>query len=149
MELGMSIPLLLSTGELPEGEHIATLDEVEKEFGASSDRRIELMQGLRRAAKNFEAAGVKRIWLNGSFVTGKANPNDIDGCWEYILSVDMKILDPIFIQSPEEIKNKYGLDFYIANLVEGGSGLPFPDFFQLNRDGDPKGIILIRLGDKL
>lgn len=48
------------------------------------------MQGLRSTALNFEKSGVKRIWLNGSFVTDKKQPNDIDGCWEYTSDVDTK-----------------------------------------------------------
>lgn len=44
------------------------------------------------------------------------------------------------------MKDKYGLDFFIANIIEMGSGLPFPQFFQVNRDGDPKGIIVVRFG---
>ena len=31
--------------------------------------------------------------------------------------------------------------------IEAESGLPFPEFFQVNREGEPKGIIVIRLGD--
>ena len=34
----------------------------------------------------------------------------------------------------------------IANIIEMGSGLPFPQFFQVNRNGDPKGIIVVKLG---
>jgi len=102
---------------------------------------------LRAAALNFEKSGVKRIWLNGSFVTDKKQPNDIDGCWEYTSTVDTKKLDPVFLGTRTEMKRKYGLDFFISNWVEAGSGLPFPKFFQVNRNGNAKGIILIMLGD--
>ena len=144
----MSIPSLSSSGELPPGVHTATLEEVERIYGLSSGRRKKLMSQLRQAAHNLEKAGVKRIWLNGSFVTDKSDPNDIDGCWEYIKAVDINILDPIFLETPAKIKDKYGLDFYIANYIEGGSGLPFPKFFQKNRDGNAKGIILVIIGGK-
>ena len=46
----------------------------------------------------------------------------------------------------EEMKGKYGLDFFIANIIEMGCGLAFPRFFQVNRDGDPKRIIVVKLG---
>lgn len=46
-------------------------------------------------------------------------------------------------------EKKYGLDFFIADIVEAGSGLPFPKFFQTNRNGDSKGIIVIKLGGLL
>lgn len=75
-------------------------------------------------------AGVKIIWIDGSFVTSKENPNDIDGCWEYTPLVNQDKLDSVFLGSRKEMKNKYGLDFFIANIVEMGSGLPFPKFFK-------------------
>jgi hypothetical protein len=143
----MSIPNLLANSELPKGEHVASLNEVEATYGSSNERRKKLMKGLRDAANNFEAAGVKTIWLNGSFVTGKKEPNDIDGCWEYHDLIDIKILDPVFLGDRKEMKNKYGLDFFIANIIEAESGLPFPKFFQKNRDGDPKGILVVNLGE--
>jgi hypothetical protein len=145
------IPNLNNNGELPSGEHQATLDEIEERYGLSSVRRKKLMQGLRDAVQNFETSGVKILWINGSFITGKNEPNDIDGCWEYHAGVDLNKLDPVFISTAGRtaMKNKYGLDFFIANYVELGSGLPFPKFFQKNRDGDPKGIIVIKLGGVL
>ena len=48
-----------------------------------------------------------------------------------------------------ECQHKCGMhiaeDAFIAEIIEGGSGKPFPEFFQTNRDGDPKGIIQINL----
>lgn len=145
----MSIPALQKNGELPPGEHLASLDEIEAIYGVLNERRRSLMQGLRDAAENFEASGVKVLWINGSFVTDKKEPNDIDGCWEYKPEVDRKKLDPVFLGVRNEMKNKYGLDFFIANIIEMGSSLPFPKFFQVNRDGDPKGIIVVKLGGSI
>ncbi|MEE8059807.1 MAG: hypothetical protein V3T17_18545 [Pseudomonadales bacterium] len=142
----MSIPALQNNGELPPGEHKATLDEVEEVYGCSTDRRKLLMRGLREAASNFELSGVKTLWINGSFITDKEEPNDIDGCWEYTPTVDIKILDPTFLGPRDTMKKKYGLDFFIANIIETGSGVPFPKFFQVNRNSDPKGIIVVTLG---
>ncbi len=143
--LTMPIPKL-STYELPPGEHLASLDEIETTFGQSTHQRQKLMTGLRTAASNFEQAGVTKLWIDGSFVTRKLNPNDIDGCWEYTSKVNTKLLDPVFLRTRKEMKAKYGLDFLIAGIVETGSGLPFPKYFQINRNGDPKGIIVIQSG---
>ncbi len=142
----MSIPALQSNGELPPGEHEATLDEIEIVYGKSTIRRKSLMQGLREAADNFAFSGVTTLWVDGSFVSSKDNPDDIDGCWEYSPHVNVDKLDPIFLGCREHIKALYGLDFFIANIIESESGLPFPRFFQVNRDGEPKGILKIRLG---
>ena len=145
----MPIPKLQDNNELPAGEHLACLKEIELVYGVATERRKELMEGLRNAANNLETAGVRTIWINGSFVTNKKEPNDIDGCWEYNQSVNINILDPVFLGDRAEMKKKYGLDFFIANYIEAGSGLPFPKFFQKNRDGDPKGIIIVKLGRSL
>lgn len=143
----MTIPALKRNGELPSGEHSATLDQIESAFGLGSARRKKLMKGLRAAVQNFEQAGVRKIWVNGSFVTAKTQPNDIDGCWEWNQAVQTSLLDPVFLSnSRAEAKLKYGLDFFISAITEAGSGLPFPHFFQVNRDGDAKGIIVMRLG---
>ena len=143
----MLIPALQKNGELPPGEHQASLEELESVFGTATDRRRLLMRGLREAINNLELSGVRTLWIDGSFITDKKEPDDIDGCWEYTPSVDLKKLDPVFLKPREEMKKRYGLDFFISNVIEGGSGLPFSKFFQVNRDGDPKGILVIKLGD--
>src|SRR5688572_12191635 len=90
----MSISTLNKFGEFPPGEHETSLSGVRKRFGTSSAQRKELMRGLTEAAENLKAAGVSKIWVNGSFVTSKEEPNDIDGCWEYTDDVDLDKLDP-------------------------------------------------------
>ena len=142
----MSIPEFDKNGELPPGEYFATIEQIDERFGKSNPRRIALMAGLKNAIENFLSAGVKKIWIDGSFVTSKFEPNDIDGCWEYDKKVDLNILDSVFLQrSRLPMKAKYGLEFFPASIIEGATGLPFPSFFQLNRDGQPKGILVVTL----
>lgn len=149
----MPIPDLNSFGELPPGIHVASVAEVENIFGKSSDRRKILIKGLKQAIKIFKNASVPRIFVDGSFTSSKIDPNDIDGCWS-AEGANLEKLDPRFWdfedtkdfqKKREEIKCKYGLDFFIAELIEGGSGRPFPEFFQTNRNGDFKGIVQINL----
>ncbi len=143
----MTIPKLNHNGELPPGEHLATLEEVDSVFGRSSQRREKLMMGLKAGAANLQIAGVIRIWINGSFITEKEEPNDIDGCWEYTPAVTIEKIDPVFLsESRVPMKNKYGLEFFPAFIIEAGSGLPFPKFFQLSRENEPKGIVVVNLG---
>ncbi|MGB0452637.1 MAG: DUF6932 family protein [Bacteriovoracaceae bacterium] len=152
----MPIPRLEANGELPEGIYDATIEEVRKAFGQSSDRRKLLMGGLERAIDQFQKVNVSAIYLDGSFTTDKNKPNDIDGCWSSI-GVDeskLHLLDNDFWKfnsakdaqvGRDNIKKKFGLDFFIAEEIEGASGKPFPEFFQTNRDGFKKGIIRINL----
>ncbi len=149
----MPIPTLMPNGELPPGVHIVSLTEVETVFGRTNDRRRLLMKGLKKALSLFKAANVSKVFVDGSFTTDKDEPNDIDGCWSSIgvdeLKLDTRFWDfesiDDFERKRHEIKNEFGIDFFIAEIIEGGSGKPFPEFFQTNRDGDPKGIIQINL----
>ncbi len=77
---------------------------MEAVYGCSTDRRKLLMRGLRETANNFELSGVRTLWIDGSFITDKEEPNDIDGCWEYTFKVDVEKLDPLFLGSREAMK---------------------------------------------
>ena len=127
--------------------HLATLEEVEAVF-ATTPRRRRLLEGLRLALQNLRTAGVRRVFIDGSFVTTKADPNDIDGCWEWTEEVNLDLLDPVlldFAQGRRAMRDKYGVNFFLATWVEAGSGLTFLDFFQRNRADDPKGIVQLDL----
>lgn len=143
----MPIPNFNEAGELPPGEHEATLGEIAERFGKSNPQRRKLMAGLRKAARNLFGANVRNIWVDGSFVTNKAHPNDIDGVWDSQPWVNYDLVDPVFGDlTTARMKEKYGLDFY-QNVIEAGSGKPFPYFFQTNRFDEPKGIVLVQHGE--
>jgi hypothetical protein len=77
----MPIPPLDENGFLPPGLHPATLDEIKQRFGRfqQSDRRPQLLASLlqliaaTRSSELFEA-----LLIDGSFVTAKSKPNDVD-----------------------------------------------------------------------
>lgn len=119
------IPAPNALGELPSGIHLVTWDEVVSRFGTTSRRQV-LCEGLRRALANLQEAGVRRVFLDGSFVTTKAEPHDIDGCWEWTAAVDLRRLDPVlldFTHGRQAMQATYGVDFFLATWVEAGSGL--------------------------
>jgi hypothetical protein len=143
------IPSPNAIGELPPGVHAATLAEVEAVFVTTLKRRV-LFDGLRRALLNLTRAGVRRVFIDGSFVTTKADPNDVDGCWEWNDAVNIDLLDPVlldFAHHRQAMKDTYGVDFFLADWQEAGSGLTFLEFFQRNRADVPKGIVQIDLGE--
>lgn len=72
------IPDFQSDGYLPEGLHLATESEVTFRFGASSRRRRRLVLRLRRWLALARATRASRFLVDGSFVTAKLAPNDID-----------------------------------------------------------------------
>lgn len=138
------IPALLASGALPEGEYRATWAEVASAFGKGEHRRA-LLAGLLLACRALGGAGCPQLWLDGSFVTSKAVPGDYDACWDPD-GVDPARLDPVLLDWSTSgrllMKAKYLGDLFIAG-VETRSGLPFVDFFRKDRDGSPKGIVVI------
>lgn len=79
----MAIPPLLPSGLLPPGLHLASLEEVRGQFGRGNDRRRELFEKLDRflaLARTFEI--FRNVFLDGSFVTDKAAPGDVDAVLE-------------------------------------------------------------------
>ena len=60
--------------------------------------------------------------------------------------VDPDQLDPvllIFDRGRAVQKAKYRGELFPAQFAEGGSGMTFLDFFQLDKEGRPKGIIAL------
>ncbi|MDT8447451.1 MAG: hypothetical protein RRB13_11220 [bacterium] len=141
------IPNFEASGNLPPGKHLATFEEVKDRFGGNA-RRIWLLEGLARLLEELKKGDCLQVWLDGSFVTSKETPGDYDLCWD-IYGVDLaKIDDRLFLGSKRsERKEIYRGDIF-ANQIEGGSGKPFEEFFQLDRDGNPKGILVIRLKEQ-
>jgi len=60
---------------LPPGVHDATIEEIETRF-ATSDHRKRMFLGFKNAIEALRKAGCHKIFLNGSFVTGKPIPGD-------------------------------------------------------------------------
>ena len=92
------------------------------------------------------AAGCRRLWLNGSFVTAKDEPADLGACWDTD-GVDLDALDPVLLDLADHRaaqKARFGGEFF-PNVIETQSGLTFVEFFQNERDTSRKGIVVIEL----
>jgi hypothetical protein len=73
------LPGFNSDGNLPEGIHRATAEEVFGRFATASARRQWLGEQLRSLLALAQATGqLSRVFLWGSFVTSKELPNDVD-----------------------------------------------------------------------
>ena len=72
------IPDFRPDGYLPEGIHDASEADVTFRFGLSTTRRRRQIFRLRRWLQLARATRARRFLLDGSFVTDKAEPNDID-----------------------------------------------------------------------
>lgn len=135
-----------TTGYLPPGVHDAPWSEVAPRF-SKNGHRTRLLQGLLAALTNLAGAGCRSLLLDGSFVTEKELPQDYDGAWDPV-SVDPDRLDPVlldFSNGRAAMKSKYMGELFPATSV-AAPGVLFRDFFLKDRNGVPKGVVLIDLG---
>jgi len=106
-----------------------------------------LLDGLAEGLALLADAGCTRVWLNGSFVTAKDEPGDFDCVWAPA-GVDRaglqrtapELLDLSDHRAAQKVR--FGGEF-LPNVTEAASGRRFTAFFQSNRDGTAKGIVVI------
>jgi hypothetical protein len=144
------IPDFDTNGNLPPGVHETTLDDIEVKF-TSTLKRKEHFELLKQLIKDLKAIGCKTIYIDGSYITRKSLPNDIDICWESN-GVDLntaKLIMPIlwdFRNGRYAQQKKYHADIFPARCIELSSKLYFLDFFQVDKNtGESKGIIKLQI----
>jgi len=108
-----------------------------------------MIDGLELAMTQLKAAGCRTIYIDGSFVTSKPNPGDFDACWE---PEDMDY-DHLCQNAPRLLnyldrsaqKSTYKGELFRSDQPVGNYGLVSIEFFQRDRQFNPKGIIAIDL----
>jgi hypothetical protein len=141
---GIPIPELRPDGYLPEGLFFATEAEVETAFGTVNVRRQTLMRRLSYFLQLARAAGTLHFFVNGSFVTAKPEPGDIDAVclvpagWSAETNVATRELDEVALtRLPSELFIAYSESRW-EQWVE---------FFSHTRepDGRRKGLVEVQL----
>lgn len=121
------------SGFLPPGVHPATLAEIETRFGRQSELRRAQMESVRWMVDLAIRAGIRRIVLNGSFVTDTIEPNDVD-C---VLLVGDSTVD-----AAAEDELLRGLPFLDIAMVGSADFTELVSLtFATDRHGAPKGMI--------
>jgi len=142
------IPDFDSRGLLPKGLFRASWQEIEDRFGRNRRRR-QLLKGLKSALDLLKGAGCHRVYIDGSFVTAKKLPNDVDVCWD-IDGVDPISLDSVFFDFSNgraAQRARFGAEFFPAQAPQRLK--TFLDFFQIDKvTGRPKGIIELSLEEQ-
>ena len=72
------IPEFRDDGYLPEGLFIASETEITFRFGSASRRRRRLVMRVRQWIELARAVRATKLLIDGSFVTAKLDPNDVD-----------------------------------------------------------------------
>jgi hypothetical protein len=72
------LPAFDDVGNLPPGIHPCSVEELVARFGSGSEEREAEISELLHFIEAAKTARVRRLLVNGSFVTGKLAPNDVD-----------------------------------------------------------------------
>lgn len=155
----MSLDFEDGTDRLPVGRHRATLEEIEallvEGFPDSATRGPLFASWRNLVAAIQRVVSVQAHWLDGSFVTTKQDPNDIDAVThldgalvDALDEVDMTLIKGLLSHKITEAL--HGCDSYL--VVEYPEGHPgrtayeaavayWDDWFGKDRDGNPKGYV--------
>jgi hypothetical protein len=141
------IPPFRDDGYLPDGIHVCSAPEAIFRFGVGSRRRKRLIARLRRWIELGTQIEAQRLLLDGSFVTAKKNPDDVDAV--LLLPADfaprlehgdeaaVELEGMFLVRQPEEL--------FAAE--DDADWLAWVKFFSQTReaDGRRKGLVEIQL----
>lgn len=131
------IPEFDSEGYLPAGLHLATTEEIDLRFGKESELRQVQMESLGWAIELAKRVGAERFVVNGSFVTDKLEPNDVD-C--------VMLLGDLSLDEVAEAELLAGIPFINLELVDIEAFKVFTEnTFATDRNAIPKGMIEVIL----
>ena len=142
-----SIPDFRQDGYLPEGMFLVSEAEVTFRFGTSNRKRRRLILRVRRWIELAREVGALKLFIDGSFITAKPEPNDVDAVvllppdFENQIAVDSdaatEFEEMLLTRRPEEI-------FAAEDETDWNEWV---EFFSRTReaDGRRKGLVEIEL----
>ena len=132
------LPPFDKSGNLPRGIHRASIEEIVDRFGHGSPEREveirELVDLIAWARRN----GVRGLIINGSFVTEKRDPNDVDVV--LLLPQDERLQEKMF-----EGELTWPFLQILVAADEADLERWAADDFGTDRNGCPKGVVEVIL----
>jgi len=143
----MAVPFDPVSGYLPVGMHSYAWSDFTAGF-VWNQRRRYLAGGLYRALNNLRNANCRAAIVDGSFATAKELPRDYDAAFDPV-GVNGNLVDPVLLRHNDgrkAMKAKYlGDVFPWGNVACSVTGMIYQDFFQHDRSGETKGVVLLDL----
>ena len=137
----MTLPPRLVDGTLPPGQHqIARLDVILAAFPGTTARRQLLDAALRRLVEVVSRlAMATRLVIDGSYITGKAEPEDIDIALLSTGAGETATLQRLQAEGVDLVL----LDVFVATSHTGFDG--WVQFFSASRTGHDRGVVLLAI----
>lgn len=146
-EKASAIPPFRADGYLPEGLYLATEAEATFRFGASTKRRRRLAVRLRQWIELGRAVGASRLLIDGSFVTSKQSPQDLDAVVLLPGDFEQQLQDEIesAIELEEMLITRRPEEIFAAE--DDTDWNEWVEFFSRTRepDGRRKGLVEVEL----
>jgi hypothetical protein len=147
---------------LPAGFHRMSLEELRKlcvnaKRFSSSSTRGEIMSCLEQLGARLIENGIAvELWIDGSFVTQKADPEDVDLSVRFLAEAYDGATDQqrMLLDEIQQLKDTDHIDGYLQPEWPPTSphhtiGLNMFDYWQrqwgFGRNGEPKGIVVVEL----
>lgn len=135
------IPDFDTQGNLPVGTHLASIDEVVTKFRRTKDTNDPFSVLLREIYEVALSAGIHKIILAGSYVTGQQRTcNDLDGFFYGPDTADWRKLEKYCFGNNVPLLG-IRCDFFIVTSTD--SYRHFVELFQSGRSGSKRGLVEI------
>ena len=135
------LPEFNERGYLPPGLHRADLTEVQQRFG-KSHTRTELLRNLDNFVTVAHRVGAKKLILDGSFVTDKESPGDIDA-----ILVVPENFDTTTPEAHLLLDSHLRFNIHLFPVREGDDEFfqQWITFFGHDRNREPRGLVEVLL----
>lgn len=142
------LPEFNKYGNLPAGIYKSSITCIENKFGKSSEERILLFNDFRKFLKRLSPfkKNIKRLILDGSFVTSEESPGDIDCI--IIINNNFRFI-PEILEELGNSKELYNIHLFVFEEKNIESCRGMLNFFSKDKDLKPKGIIEVILWLKM
>jgi len=138
------VPEFNKYGNLPAGIYESSLTYIEKRFGLNSKKRISLFKDFHNFLELITPfkTNIKRLILDGSFVTSKETPGDID-C---IMIIENGFrFTPDIVEKLCDSKKLYNIHLFMFEEKNTERYRDILNIFSKDRDLKPKGLVEVIL----
>ena len=142
------LPEFNKYGNLPTGIYKSSITCIENKFGKSSEERILLFSDFRKFLKMLSPfkKNIKSLILDGSFVTSKESPGDIDCIM--IIENNFRFI-PEILEDLGNSKELYNIHLFMVEEKNTESYRGMLNFFSKDKDLKPKGLVEVILWLKM
>ena len=143
------IPPFDNRGMLPIGLHDTSVKEIREALGFSR-RRETLIDGLERYLREWDRHHLlESVIIDGSFVTYKAEPGDIDillvPTTEALSSMTLAKLIPQMCYDEDGIREEFGCHAFPVLGSDSENYREWYEFFSMDRHGNIRGLVRVNL----